>query len=591
MNFITVQSSINDILSVKRRYVIPRNQREFSWEKMQLDEFWDDVTKNIKFDKKEGSFAFNEYFLGTIVLAGNESSEMLEVIDGQQRLSVITIALSLISRVLRSLDYIDYANDIFNNYIVTSISTGSLRKGSTKKEKLEKTNGNDFFKLKFQDEKDHVPESKYEEDEKLLYAEQYIQRKIGRSGACQLLNKTKIGVKYTEEEYVMCLQALVEMLTRYITVVKISVGDEEDAYDIFEILNARGISLTSIDLIKNKILQYCTKTYPLDFAKNKWAYIDETLKSREGKLTLVDYVRTYWLSNYSYVGQDGLYRAFKKLIAADPANEAQVFLDNLSDTVKDYAMACMPQIEDWKMQDQKSIYECLKALSIMDVSVPTPLIMSAMSLRRNKKRFFKQSDFLDLLNKIVSFHFRYNAICKLKPSGWDQSYSSWAIELAKCSNIKDFQSLRKTIFDKIEQNTPRKNEFLAKFEGNLRYTNKKTSQKNLIRFIFERIESSGFRTDELKTNLFTLEHILPQKDNGEHAGLVGNLLPLAEKINNEIDDRNPIEKIDFYKKSELSLVRAFIKDVESKEYDLSKWGESQIKKRTKAIALMAYDAI
>ena len=115
------------------------------------------------------------------------------------------------------------------------------------------------------------------------------------------------------------------------------------------------------------------------------------------------------------------------------------------------------------MQDQKPIYDSLKALSIMDVTVPTPLIISAMCLRRKKKKFFKQSDFLDLLNKIVSFHFRYNAICKLKPSGWDQSYSSWAIELAKCSNVRDFQALRKTIFEKIEQNTPGKVEFLAKF--------------------------------------------------------------------------------------------------------------------------------
>lgn len=52
MNFNTVQNSINEILSVKRRYVIPRNQREFSWEKMQLDEFWDDVTRNINTTQK-----------------------------------------------------------------------------------------------------------------------------------------------------------------------------------------------------------------------------------------------------------------------------------------------------------------------------------------------------------------------------------------------------------------------------------------------------------------------------------------------------------------------------------------------------------
>ena len=285
----------------ERRYVIPRNQREFSWEKMQLDEFWDDVTRNIKYDSKTNEFSFNEYFLGTIVLAGSESSSVLEVIDGQQRLSVITIALSMISRKLRGMGYESAADDIFNDYIVTNVASGKLTKSSSRVAKLEKTNGNDFFKLKFQAEVDHEPKVVFEEDSKLLYAGNYIQRKLNKGSTCELLNKKRKGVKYTEEEYVNCLDALQKMLTNYLTVVRISVGSEEDAYDIFEILNARGISLTSIDLIKNKILQYCTETYPLDFAKKQWTDIDEELKQRNGKLALVDYVRTFWLANNAYV--------------------------------------------------------------------------------------------------------------------------------------------------------------------------------------------------------------------------------------------------------------------------------------------------
>lgn len=528
--------------------------------------------------------------MGTIVLAGSESSSVLEVIDGQQRLSVITIALSLISRELREMGYESAANDIFNDYIVTNVSSGKLSKDSQRVAKLEKTNGNDFFKLKFQAEREYETPIIFEEDDKLNYAGVYIKRKLSRGSACELLNKKRKGVKYTEEEYVSCLDAIQKMLTNYLTVVRISVGAEEDAYDIFEILNARGISLTSIDLIKNKILQYCTETYPLDFAKEKWTDIDEELKQRNAKLTLVDYVRTFWLANNAYIGQDALYRAFKKLIAEEPESKAQAFLNDLHEGVSDYTKICAPQIEDWKTQDQKIIYHNLNALATIDVSVPRPIIMSAMYLRKNKSRMFKQTDFIELLKKIVSFHFRYNAICKLKPSGWDQSYSSWAIKLRNCTNRREIQELLNDVYAKLNERIPSESEFIEKFK-NLWFTNKKTSQKNLIRFIFDRIECEKRQTGELTAYLYTLEHICPQKNANDYVGLIGNLLPLCSEINSEIDDKEPNEKIDYYTKSQLEVVNEFVSSVQKGEYDLKNWDAEQVLKRTESLGKQAYDLV
>ncbi|MEK6492051.1 DUF262 domain-containing protein [Klebsiella grimontii] len=131
MNFDAVQVDINDILSVNRRYVIPRNQRDFSWEKLQLDEFWDDIRRNIQYENE--SFSHAEYFLGTVVLSGTTDSSMLEIIDGQQRLSVITILISLISRKLRALNYIESADDIVNTYLVSKASIISAKAHLTEK--------------------------------------------------------------------------------------------------------------------------------------------------------------------------------------------------------------------------------------------------------------------------------------------------------------------------------------------------------------------------------------------------------------------------------------------------------------------------
>ena len=80
---------------------------------------------------------------------------MLEIIDGQQRLSVITILISLISRKLRALNYIESADDIVNTYLVSKASIISAKAHLT--EKISKSNGRDFFKLKCQSKEDCHP--------------------------------------------------------------------------------------------------------------------------------------------------------------------------------------------------------------------------------------------------------------------------------------------------------------------------------------------------------------------------------------------------------------------------------------------------
>ena len=67
---------MNSILSVEKRYEIPRNQREFSWERIQLEELWADLLRNIVMDDN-GTIKLHEYFIGTIVLSGVDSDDVL----------------------------------------------------------------------------------------------------------------------------------------------------------------------------------------------------------------------------------------------------------------------------------------------------------------------------------------------------------------------------------------------------------------------------------------------------------------------------------------------------------------------------------
>jgi len=75
--------TIQDILAAQKVYKIPRFQREFSWEKEELLVLWSDILSSLEL---EGNILKpSDYFIGSLVLVGNDHSEELEVVDGQQR--------------------------------------------------------------------------------------------------------------------------------------------------------------------------------------------------------------------------------------------------------------------------------------------------------------------------------------------------------------------------------------------------------------------------------------------------------------------------------------------------------------------------
>jgi uncharacterized protein with ParB-like and HNH nuclease domain len=109
--------TISDLLSVKRKYVVPRFQRAYSWSKEQIKELWDDIIVNIQINSVEDIINHEEYFIGALVLVGDDKSNVLQIVDGQQRLTTITILLSVLCERFKELKKENLAESIFKNYI------------------------------------------------------------------------------------------------------------------------------------------------------------------------------------------------------------------------------------------------------------------------------------------------------------------------------------------------------------------------------------------------------------------------------------------------------------------------------------------
>ena len=105
MSFSPFEMSVKDIFSGNRTYKIPNFQRDFSWKNENFDDFYHDLVKSSGLTLEDTiAKPENKYFFGMILLLGDKStpeSSSYEVIDGQQRLTTMTLFFAAIQDIIK----------------------------------------------------------------------------------------------------------------------------------------------------------------------------------------------------------------------------------------------------------------------------------------------------------------------------------------------------------------------------------------------------------------------------------------------------------------------------------------------------------
>ena len=126
MDIIPKERTIREILSAKCQYEIPRFQREYSWDKRNYKEFLEDMANNLSI--KDGEPSCTSYFMGTMLFVGdpeNNSGKPILVVDGQQRLTTITILFSAIARLFNYINEKTLSKKVFE-YIMSEDDNGNV---------------------------------------------------------------------------------------------------------------------------------------------------------------------------------------------------------------------------------------------------------------------------------------------------------------------------------------------------------------------------------------------------------------------------------------------------------------------------------
>lgn len=210
-------------------FSIPAYQRPYAWTREQASELFTDLLSFLG-DGSESVTDANPYFLGSIVLIKSEDAPESDVVDGQQRLTTLTILLS----VLRSMVSLEITDYIYQK--------GSTIEGTENRYRLKlRQKDEDFFRRYVQDE------NKLDDLLKLDNSQLTDSQKNIQTNTSYFLGELTAFSEKQRNRFARYL-----MMRCFLVIV--STPDSDSAYRIFSVLNSRGLDLSLTDLLKSEVI-------------------------------------------------------------------------------------------------------------------------------------------------------------------------------------------------------------------------------------------------------------------------------------------------------------------------------------------------
>lgn len=604
---VSKMSSIQEVLIDKSiPYLIPDFQRDFVWGEEEARQLWDDMREDTDSFNKDQS-ELEGYLLGNIVLIQDNEGNKSVVVDGQQRLTTLT----LIGRALQ----IVIKERLTNNEILAPKAYSMLSE-LTKTYSIVNDSG-DILKLKIQHDKG-------------LNFGQYYQKLIkdddGSLSESDATTKADKNINTVYESFYENISELDnDQLFHFyayyrlkIMLIVTSAPTEAKAFQLFEILNDRGRSLEPMDLIKNIFLKAVVRDLD-DSAKDQfnenWKTFISNLQKPRKAVQSSTFLKYYILAVYGEnCKTEDLYKYFKEKNLS--GNEVSKFVDNMVHVSDIYA-----EIENKHYNKFLNDVNMKILFEILKIKQFNPILMLMYDETEEVKK--KVLDHVTRLGAAILFSYNQtNKIESLIP-GLIRDYNKEE-KVDKKTAIQDLCGKLEEQIDSYANNVKsllqEKNH--AGKGGNV--NSKATSILKFIDVYFNQNQENIFSTK--KGEKPTIEHILPQtfddhimrlkEDLGfeskielkNYMNRIGNLTLIASDANSSMGNATFDEKKQYYEGSQFILTSTIVTPLTTpikngekttfcnkinsceRQYgeNLKYWTKALIEKRSKDIADLMY---
>ena len=526
-------------------YDIPSFQRPYAWTEEETGELFDDL-----FDFYENEGTDEQYFLGSVVLVKEDDKPHAEVIDGQQRLTTLTILLAAITSKLSGDDRSD-----FKNYI---IEPGRASQGIASKPRLQiRKRDRDFFKKYIQD-------MKFDELFALAPEAQDTEAKANIIRNAKLL-MDRIHDNLSTESSIIQFGAF---LVQRCLLVAVSTPTEQAAFRIFSVMNSRGMSLLATDIIKADVIGAIPDQKQQEY-NDKWEELEVEL-SRSGFNDLFGHIR---MIKTKIKAKKSLQEEFYKYVLPDI--NASTAIDFIENTLEPYADAysAIKNSQYIGTSGVDEVNDILRWLNRIDNSDWVPVAMLYYVKHKNDANAMNQ--FLRKLERLAAY---------MRATSWDVSHR---IErYAKV--LDDIENATGTGYgSSIELTATEIAEFLDRLNSDI--YKMVSNKRNYLILRLDSFVSDGAAKYDSK--VLTIEHVLPQtiapgskweanwpnaaeRDQWLHK--IGNILPLSKRKNSQAQNYEfDVKKEKYFKGKSGTASYALTSQVLS----YSEWTPAVVKKR------------
>ena len=463
------EANLLGFLRKSPQFIIPIYQRTYSWTQPQCQQLWDDIIRAGKDDGISG------HFIGSIVyiergLYQVSSQTPLLVIDGQQRLTTISLILEALARHLGDEEPIEgfSARKLRNYYLTNPEEVGQKR-----------------YKLLLT-----------QTDEQTLLAV-ISQRPIPQTKSVRVQGNFDLfeeKIRDLGEDIAPLCKGLEKLM-----LVDISLDrDHDNPQLIFESMNSTGLELSQADLIRNYVLMGLEPDRQEKLYTDYWRPMEQAFGQEAYSRHFDGFMRHYLTIKTGNIPKIGrVYEEFKTY--SQVRNPEQIEVDSLLADLNEFATYyCAMALGK---EPEPRLAAAFRDIRDLKVEVAYPLMLEMYDDYR--KGQLSLNDFTDAVRYIESYVFR-RAVCSIPTNSLNNTFATFSRALKKDRYLESmlFHFLQMPSYRRF----PNNEEFSREIKVRNLYSNNRAS------YWLRRLENHD-RKEPVSVDEYTVEHILPQNEN------------------------------------------------------------------------------
>ncbi|OGF25046.1 hypothetical protein A2303_05485 [Candidatus Falkowbacteria bacterium RIFOXYB2_FULL_47_14] len=548
-------------------FCLPKNQRPYVWTKDKVTKLFNNIMENE-----------SGYYIGNILSQKINSSDSVEIIDGQQRIITIILCLSALRNVLieiaKKSDKIlstkirEYAKNI-DSYYLKYLPSGNTDTQEIKI-KIHKENIHNILEkiiLKKEEFKTKADLDNLDDNEKHIVN---IYKHVFKLLHEHISNNQRIELsKENSSKYFKKAKEIKEKIVnaQFILIV---CEKNNDIFNMFEGLNATGQALNQIDLVKNVVMSYCKTPKYEQRIESLWYELESLFEETDYKL-FEKFLRYYWISKNGYIRGSEVFSSIKQAVENEDERGITILIGELIDNAKIYlALRRNDQVNELrKISKNKISIESVKKIEKyqhLGLDQVYGVLLSLVN-RYLSDSSLTEKIFNNELDKLWIFALRAKIIGVI-PSKYERGFAS------QCKKIKEFQGndynkLSDQFYKDLKILVESDEEFKKNFCDDIKYSKDNKLTTILLNDIRKHQDktNSKYGYDEVSR-----EHILdrdPKNWNLKKADVknfvnnIGNLTLFDKNENGKLNDASPDKKMEAYK-NDIFIMN---KDIERKYRD------------------------